>query len=155
MTPVPADPAAFVAEAERITNERDVDGAAAAYAEDARLETITDGAAESYGGREEIRRAWAGYLSAMEARGFVLRKRLVSVGGDTIVNEWEGTLGGRTHARGVEWWRFGDDERVIEHVLLSFLNVRPSSSPLARLRLASLYPATALSFLREQKRASR
>ncbi len=40
-----ADPVAFVAEAERLTNSHDSVGAAAVYAPDARLELVTDGAA--------------------------------------------------------------------------------------------------------------
>jgi hypothetical protein len=37
---LPDDPRAFVAAAEKITNERDVEGAAAVYAEDAIFEMV-------------------------------------------------------------------------------------------------------------------
>lgn len=151
--PLPADPAAFIAEAERCVNERDVEATAAAYASDGRLEAFTDGALETYDGAEAIRRAWSGYLAAMDARGFTLKKRMTAIDGDTIVNEWSGSLGGRTEAEGIERWTFDDHGKVREHRMYSYLNVKSSRSPLQRLRLAFAYPATALAFLREQRRA--
>jgi hypothetical protein len=91
----------------------------------------------------------------MTRRGFSLRKTLVSVGEDTIVNEWKGTLGGRTDARGIELWRFDDRGRVVEHRMYSLLNVKPSTSRLQRFRLTLNYPATAATFLREQVKRRR
>jgi hypothetical protein len=52
-----------------------------------------------------------------------------------IVNEWTGSLGGRTHATGIEVWRFDDRGLVCEHRLYSYLDARPAASPLQRLRL--------------------
>ena len=152
---LPDDPEGFVALAERITNERDLDQAVGVYSDDVRLETLTDGALEVYSGSDEVRRAWDAYLGAFAAREFLLRKRLLAAAGDTIVNEWHGTLGGRTQARGVEWWRFDADGKVAEHVLMSYMNVRPSTSWVQRARLSMYYPLSALALLREQKRAFR
>ena len=149
---LPEDPAAFVAAAERGINERDLDATAGAYAPDARLENLFDGAREEWEGADEIRKAWAAYLKAMEARGFTLRKELTSASGDTIVNTWTGSLGGRTDAQGIEYWRFDDVGRVREHRMYSLMNVKPSTSPLARLRVAAAYPLSAFAFLREQRR---
>jgi hypothetical protein len=150
---LPSDPAAFVAAAERATNERDLEATIGVYAPTARLESLTDGAWERYEGVEDIRRAWKGYLAAMGARGFWLDKTLTSAGGDTIVNSWVGGLGGRTDAQGIEYWRFDGEGRVREHRMYSFLNVKPSKSALQRLRLTLAYPVTAMAFLREQRRA--
>lgn len=150
---LPADPAAFIAEAERCVNERDVEATVAAYAQGGRLEAFTDGALETYEGAGAIRRGWSGYLAAMDARGFTLKKRMTAIDGDTIVNEWSGSLGGRTEAEGIERWTFDDDGKVREHRMYSYLNVKPSKSPLQRLRLGLAYPATAFAFLREQRRA--
>lgn len=150
---LPDDPAAFVAAAERGINERDLAATVAVYGRRARLESLTDGAWERHDGAEEIRKAWAGYLAAMASRGFWLEKTLTAAAGDTIVNHWVGGLGRRTDAHGIEYWRFDDDGRVREHRMYSFLNVRPSTSPLQRLRLTLTYPRTALSFLREQRKA--
>ncbi len=150
---LPDDPAAFVAAAERGINERDLEATAAVYAEDARLENYVDGAFEAWHGADEIRRAWGAYLAAMGARGFTLRKTLTSAAGDTIVNTWTGTLGGRTDAQGIEYWRFDDAGGVREHRMYSLMNVKPSTHPLGRLRMALAYPLSALAFLREQRRA--
>ena len=152
---LPEDPSAFIAAAERGINNRDLPATVGVYASGARFEALTDGAEETYVGTDAIRRAWTGYLAAMEARGFRLDKRLLAASGDTLVNDWTGTLGGRTEARGIEYWRFDDEGRVYEHRMLSYLNVKPSTSALQRLRLALAYPLTALAFLRETRRARR
>jgi hypothetical protein len=150
---LPPDPAAFVAAAERGINERDLVATTGVYAPTARFESLTDGAWERYDGIEEISAAWKGYLAAMGARSFWLDKTLTAAAGDTIVNHWVGGLGGRTDAQGIEYWRFDEEGRVREHRMYSFLNVKPSRSPLQRLRLTLAYPLTALAFLREQRRA--
>ena len=145
---LPEDPRAFVAAAERGINGRDLDATASVYSPDARLTSLTDGAIETYTGSDAIRRAWSGYLAAFADRGFRLEKQLLTAADDTIVNTWTGTLGGRTEARGIEYWRFDDDGRVREHEMYSYLNAKPSTSPLQRLRLMLAYPVTALAFLR-------
>ena len=150
---LPDDPEAFIAAAERGINERDLDATAGAYAPDARLENYIDGAFESWSGAEDIRRAWGAYLKAMDARGFTLRKTITTVGDDTIVNTWSGSLAGRTDSEGIEYWRFDGDGRVREHRLYTLLNVKPSTSALQRLRIALSYPLSAFAFLREQRRA--
>ena len=152
---LPEDPAGFVAAAEQGINAYDLEATAGVYAPGARLESFTDGAYESYQGTEAIRRAWAGYLAAMRARGFRLEKALTAASGDTISNTWTGTLGGRTDAHGMEYWRFDERGLVREHRMYSFLNVKTSRSPLQRLRLGLAYPVTALAFLREGRRAER
>ena len=151
---LPEDPAAFVAAAERGINEYDLDATAGAYAAAGRLENYVDGAFESWEGADAIRGAWGAYLDAMRERGFTLRKTLLSAAGDTIVNTWVGSLGGRTDAQGIEYWRFDDDGKVREHRMYSLMNVKPSTHPLARLRLALAYPLSSLAFLRAQKRAN-
>ena len=45
------------------------------------------------------------FVAAAE-RGFRLAKKVTAVAGDTIVNEWTGSLGGRTDAQGIERWSF-------------------------------------------------
>ena len=150
---LPEDPAAFVAAAERGINERDLDATAGVYGPDARLENYVDGSFEAWDGAEAVRRAWGAYLAAMDARGFTLRKELTSAADDTIVNTWTGSLGGRTDAAGIEYWRFDGDGKVREHRMYSLMNVKPSTSPLARLRMAMAYPVSSLAFLRARKRA--
>jgi hypothetical protein len=150
---LPADPAAFVEAAERGINDYDLDATAGVYARDARLENYVDGAFEAWEGGEAVRSAWGMYLAAMKERRFTLRKTLVSAADDTIVNVWTGSLGGRTDAEGIEYWRFDDEGNVREHRLYSLMNVKPSTSPLARARMAFAYPLSALAFLRARRRA--
>jgi hypothetical protein len=150
---LPDDPAAFVAAAERGINERDLDATAGSYAPGARLENFVDGSFEAWEGADAIRRAWGAYLAAMDARGFTLRKELTSASGDTVVNTWTGSLGGRTDAEGIEYWRFDEEGRVREHRMYSLMNVKPSTHPLGRLRMALSYPLSARAFLRERRRA--
>ena len=150
---LPDDPAAFVAAAELGINDYDLDATAGAYAPDGRLENYVDGAFEAWDGGDAIRSAWGAYLDAMRERGFTLRKTLLSATGDTIVNTWTGSLGGRTDAHGIEYWRFDGDGKVREHRMYSLMNVKPSTSPLARLRMALAYPLSSLAFLRARKRA--
>jgi len=150
---LPADPVAFVATAEKITNDRDAAGAAAVYAPLADAEMITDGAVERYHGREHIQRAWQALLTALDQRGLYVSKALVTAGDGVIVNTWRGSLHGRTDARGLEVWHFDADGLVREHQLYSYLSVRPSTHWLARLKFALAYPRTAVTLLREQRRA--
>lgn len=149
--PVPDDPAAFIAAAEHGINTADLDMTAAVYADDALLEAITDGALETYSGAAEIRRGWATYLGVLGERGFRIQKRLKAVDEDTICNEWTGTLGGRTLARGLETWTFDGEGKVRAHYLCNYLNVKSARSPLMRLRLLLTYPLTALAFFRHQR----
>ncbi|MDQ3935081.1 MAG: nuclear transport factor 2 family protein [Actinomycetota bacterium] len=150
---LPDDPAAFVAAAERGINDYDLDATAAVYAGDALLENYVDGTFESWEGADAVRRAWGMYLEAMKERRFTLRKTLVSAADDTIVNTWTGSLGGRTDAEGIEYWRFDGDGKVRQHRLYSLMNVKPSTNPLGRARMAFAYPLSALAFLRARKRA--
>jgi hypothetical protein len=150
---LPDDPAAFVLAAERGINEYDLAATAAAYAPDGRLENYVDGAFECWEGGDAIRSAWGAYLDAMRRRGFTLRKTLLSASDDTIVNTWTGSLAGRTDAEGIEYWRFDDAGRVREHRMYSLMNVKPSTSPLARARMALAYPLSSLAFLRARRRA--
>lgn len=152
---LPDDPAGFLADAERLTNAHDAPGASAVYAPDAVLVLITDGAREEHHGPAAIERAWSVVLGAGARRGFRVGKTLVAVGDDTIVNRWDGELGGRPGAHGTETWRFDADARVVEHWACTFLAVRPASSLVARLRVLVADPRTALALLRAERRASR
>jgi len=153
--PVPDDPQAFISAAERGINERDLEGTAGVYAEDAFMQTFTDGAEESFRGASAVRGAWKSYLEAMDDRDFRLAKTIVSVADDVILNEWTGTLGGRNESRGIEYWVFDAERKVREHRLYTFLDVRPSTSPVQRARMGLAYPRTALSFLRAQRKRDR
>lgn len=148
------DPVTFLREAESATNAWDLDAVLSVYGPEATLESVTDGAREIHRGPAALRMAWTTYLGAFRAQRLQLSKRLVTAGSDTIVNEWSGDEAHK-RARGIEFWRFSDRGEVVEHRLYTFLDTRPSSSPLARLRLGLTAPGLALSLLRAQGRAGR
>jgi len=150
---LPDDPRAFVAAAEKITNERDVEGAAAVYAEDATFEMVTDGVLERYRGRDQIAASWRAVLAALGRRRFSVAKELIAASDGVVVNGWQGSLGGRADGRGIEVWRFDAAGQVREHRLYSYLSVRPATSWPGRLRFALTAPRTAVTLLREQRRA--
>jgi nuclear transport factor 2 (NTF2) superfamily protein len=150
---LPDDPAAFVAAAERITNERAAHAVRPLYAADAVFEAVTDGAISRAEGRDRIVRTWELFFAFLAARDFRLTKRLLLAADGVVVNEWKGSLAGRTHAVGIEVWRFDDSGLISEHTLYSYLNARPATSILQRLRLLVAYPLTALAFLRAELRA--
>ena len=146
------DPAAFVAEAERITNEYDLDAAIAAYTADAVYENVSDGLHERHVGTEAIAAAWRVNLGVARDTGVHITKRLVAAEGDTIANEWHGrTRDGRV-MRGLEYWRLTEEGKVHEHVMLGFLSVKPSTDLFARLRFLAASPRAALAFVRHDRR---
>lgn len=149
---VPADPAAFVAEAERITNEHDVDAAIKVYADDAVVELVTDGVLERYVGLSHVTEGWRAIMAALGRRNPQVRKTVLAVSDGVVVNSWTGSLAGSADARGLDIWHFDGDGRVREHKLYTFLSVRPSTHPLARLRFALTHPVAALILFREQRR---
>lgn len=148
MSAVVADPAAFVQAAQDGVNERSVDACVAAYAPDAVLVSVTDGAREEHCGTAELRKAWEGYLGGMQATGFTLTKTLISAADDVIVNAWTSRFADGRTGLGVETWRFDGEGRVAHHEMLTFFDVRPSTSIVARARLTFAYPRIAVAFLR-------
>jgi SnoaL-like protein len=142
----PADPQHFVADAERMTNERDVESIDTVFSPIATWTSVIDGLVITANGRDEIRDRWAVMCRFMAARRMVVNKRLVTSDAETIVNEWTGSLGGRTSARGIEVWHFDDHGRVDSQRLYGFLNTGPDTSALQSLRMLAGYPVTASTF---------
>ena len=152
---IPSDPRTFVAAAQRAFNAYDWQGCVDVYSDGAVLESVTDGASERHEGKVLVGLAWRVYLAVLKDAGLTLEKTLLAASGDTIVNEWTGVLGDGSRARGIERWTFDDASRVREHTLFSFLDVRPSTDGMQRLRLLVAYPRMALNFLTERRRAAR
>lgn len=144
----PADPAAFVADAERITNQRVLDGLDAVFAPNGKQITVVDGVVITARGIDEIRDRWRLMCGFMRARRLLVTKRLVCADDRTIVNEWSGSLAGKTTATGIEYWRFGADGLVERQRLYGHLNTGPDSSIRQSLRLLLAYPLTAATFAR-------
>lgn len=144
----PADAAGFVADAERITNTYDVDAVRDVFAADAVMTSTIDGMVIRAEGIEEIRERWRQVCDFGRRRQLQVRKQVVVADDTTIVNQWEGSLSGRTDAHGIEVWRFDADGRVAEQRLYGYLNAAPDSSVVQNLRMLAAYPLTALTFAR-------
>jgi hypothetical protein len=140
--------AAFVADAERMTNERDVDGIRTVFAADGHWTAILDGTHLEANGIEEIVRNWALLCDVMERRHLYVTKSLVLADEHTIVNEWTGTARGRDAARGIEVWVRDDAGLVVDQRLYTFSDVRSDSSPVQNLRMLVAHPFTATAFAR-------
>lgn len=147
-TPDVSEAAAFVAEAERMTNERDVDGIRTVFAPDGRWTTVVDGTLIESTGVEEIRRTWALLCAVMERRGMHVTKTLVAADERTTVNEWVGTVRGSEAARGIEVWVRDGAGLVVDQRLYTFSDVRPENSPVQNLRMLLAHPVTAAAFVR-------
>lgn len=153
-TPTLTDRAlAFVAEAERMTNERDVDGIREVFAPNGRQTATIDGLLIRAEGIDEVHRGWAAMCRFMAAREMYVAKTLVSADKHVIVNEWTGTVGGRESARGIEVWQLDDEGKVVDQRLYAFLDARPDSSPVQNLRMLVAHPRTAVTFARTRGRA--
>lgn len=144
----PPRPEDFVAKAQRVTNERDVDSVLDVFAPTATWTTVIDGLVITARGHDEIRARWRLMCRFMAARGLLVEKRLVTADDEVIVNEWTGSLAGRTSARGIETWRFDEHGRVTDQHLYGFLNTGPDTGVLPSMRMLAAYPVTALTFAR-------
>lgn len=141
----------FVAEAERMTNERDVDGIRDVFAADGQQIVVLDGLLMESRGIDEIHAAWRTMCAFMERRAMFVEKSLVAADRTTIVNEWVGTVAGRRSARGIEVWHRDEEGRVVDQRLYGFLDARPERSPVAGLRMLVSHPLTTLALGRARR----
>jgi hypothetical protein len=149
------DPAAWVADNQRITHEAALEEWLALYTEDAVLESIVDGGLERHEGIEEIRLAAGILVAVFAARNIRVDKQLVSGTGDAVVNSWTGGFDGRRNQRGVEIWNLRG-ALVSRHTMYTFLDVLPAESMRARMRATfGGELRVKLTLLRETARARR
>ena len=148
----PVDAHAFVADAQRITNERDVEAVRAVFAPDARQTVVLDGIVMTPHGVDEIVEQWRMTCDFMARRRLFVTKNVLSADGTTIVNDWTGRMGRRATPTGVEVWRFDENGLVSDHRLFCYLNVRDDRSVLQQLRLLLAYPVTALTYALVRRR---
>jgi hypothetical protein len=151
---LPEDPVAFVARAEKATNDADVDWAMNLYGPSIRLETYGDGLLQVHEGTDAVRKAVTtlyGWLRAIDGH---IQKTFVAASGDALVNQWNGSLfGGRHVGYGAEFWYFDDTGHVVRNVLYQSLDPRPLSHPLTGVRGLLSHPRPALSYLTAHRRA--
>lgn len=149
--PVHEQATAFMAEAERITNDALGDEWLALYAPDAVAEWVVDGAYERHEGLDALRRAVAAQAALWRREGLRVTKHLECASEDTVVLTWRGGFGGGDRQFGTEIWTL-EGGRVTHHQMYAYQDVRPVSSPWARLRLLIMDPRVTLAALRERRR---
>lgn len=143
--------AEFLAAAQRIANEGLVDELLGMFADDAVAEWIMDGAADTYRGIEQIRPAATELFEVCHGLGLHVEKTLQCADDDTLVFTWIGGFNGGTRQFGTEIWTFRDG-LIVRHQMYSYLDVRPSASPLAGLRLITTAPKVVAALVRNRIR---
>ena len=151
---VPENPAQFVAEAQRMTNERDVDAVMTVYGPHPVLQLVTEGAVERHAGTHEIRSAWSTLLGVFERRDVLVEKTVIAVDDGVIVNGWESVVAGPA-MRGLEVWAFDEGARVVRHLAHTFLDVKPATSWHAQSRVLISAPRLAVALGSARRRAGR
>jgi hypothetical protein len=150
-TATPAlDAAAFAADAERITNDVLLDEWLSLYHEDAVAEWIADGAYERHEGADAIRAAATALARVWREQRLRVRKTVQCADAENVVLTWTGGFRGGDRQFGTEIWTLRDG-LVVRHQMYAYLDLRPSSSWLARLRLLIASPRIALALLRNQR----
>ena len=145
---------AFAADAERITNNVLLDEWLAVYADDAVAEWIADGAHERHEGIDEIRTAATAMAGVWRDHRLQVRKTVQCADEDTVALTWTGGFRGGDRQFGTEIWTFRDG-LVVRHQMYAYLDVRPSNSLVARLRVLATAPRLALSLVRHQRSAAK
>ena len=146
------DAIAFAADAERITNNVLLDEWLSLYHDDAVAEWIADGAYERHEGIDAIRRAATAMAATWADNRLRVRKTVECADEDTIVLTWRGGFRDAERQFGTEIWTLRHG-RVVRHQMYAYLDVRPSSSLKARLRVLFSAPRVAISFARNQGRS--
>ncbi len=152
--PVPVDAAwaeALVRGAEATYNARDLAAIMRCYHPAATLEIISDGVRDEVHGLAEIERAWRTAFAVFpELR---VRKQLVAAGGDgAIVNEWTGSIDGRSAASGLDlWWVDPASRTVVRHRVIAFNRVVDADSFAGRMRWLMLHPTTLVRMARARR----
>ncbi|EFV14960.1 nuclear transport factor 2 family protein [Segniliparus rugosus] len=141
-----SDPRGFVAEAERMTNARDIAAIRPIFGPEATWTSVIDGIVMTAAGHDEILRKWEVMCRFMDLREMFVRKTLVASGADVVVNEWTGVVAGRPNARGVEVWHFDASGRVDRQQLYGYLNTGPETGVARNARMFATSPITAAAF---------
>ncbi|MFI7529041.1 nuclear transport factor 2 family protein [Nocardia salmonicida] len=140
------DPHQFVAEAQRITNTRDIAALRQIFADNAIWTSTIDGIVINAHGIGEIEDYWLLMCRFMQARKIFVRKELIAFDDGTLVSGWTGTGRGGSASRGVEVWKFDANGLIINQRADGFLNTAPDASLCQSLRLLATYPVNIATF---------
>ena len=133
---------ALVRDAEAQFNGRDLDAIARGYAADATLEMCSEGLAESFHGLAAISRAWRTVFEVFPK--MQLRKQVASIDArGTVVNEWSGSVDGKSRAYGLDlWWIDLETRAVVRHKVVSFGRLVAPRSLAGSLRWLAIHPTS-------------
>jgi len=115
-------------------------------------EWIADGAYERHEGIEAIREGASALAGVWRDHRLHVSKTVQCSDDETVALTWSGGFDGADRQFGTEIWTFRDG-LVVRHQMYAYLDVRPSTSLLARLRILMTAPRLALSLNRHQRRA--
>jgi hypothetical protein len=142
----------LITNAQRWFNTRDVTSIMQGYSADATLEMISEGLRDVAVGPAAIERAWRSVFAVFPK--MQLEKQLVSVDpAGTVVNEWRGSVDGRSSAYGVDmWWLDPITALVTKHVVISFGRIVDGRSLAGGLRWLAIHPASSVRLARALRR---
>ncbi len=144
------DAVAFAANAERITNHVLTEEWLKLYASEAVAEWIVDGAHERHEGIEAVTAAVLDLAALWRKLDLHVEKTVECADDDTIVISWTGGFGGSDRQFGTEIWTLRGG-LVIRHQMYAYLDVRPSTSVVARLRLTATSPRVVLALMTHRR----
>lgn len=140
---------ALVARAAITFNTRDLTSIIDGYESDATLELCSEGLEETFRGTTAIEQAWRTAFTVFPK--MQVAKEVVSVDPDagSIVNEWTGSVDGRSSAYGLDlWWIDPASRRVVRHKVISFNRTVPARSLAGRLRWLLIHPGSVVRLVR-------
>lgn len=155
LTTAPADPAAFISEAEAITNRRDRHALEEIFAPTATWTVLIDGLRFAAIGHRDIQLRWAELCNFMDRRRMTVDKHVIAHDAQTIVSGWSGRCPDGMAATGHEVWRFDRHGKVAESTLAGFLNPADADSVLATVRYLCANPRNGLAFAAARLTTSR
>ena len=137
----------LVRDAERQFNARDLSAIVAGYASGATLEMCSEGLQESFTGHAAIARAWQTVFDVFPK--MQLHKQIVSFDErGTLVNEWTGSVDGKSRAYGLDLWWIDDANKVAQHKVSSFGRLVEPRSLGGALRWLAIHPTSVLRLAR-------
>ena len=89
---LPDDPAAFIADAERVTNTQALEEILSVYSTEPALELVTEGAAARHEGRTAVRAAWTPLVHAFARERFAVGKTLIAATDGVLVTSLRARL---------------------------------------------------------------
>lgn len=138
----------LISTAERLTNERDVDGILDVFHPEATWKCVIDGVILMARGHNEILQNWRLLCEFLSERDITVRKRVLLAHGESIVSTWDGTGPRGARPGGIECWTVNPEGAVIDQTLMGFLDPLPAHQLRARARFLRSQPGAALAMAR-------